>query len=55
MAKSSKEARKQVKLCNKETGTIYYTSKNTKNTVDKLQLYKFDPKLRKKALFIESK
>ncbi|KRL98497.1 50S ribosomal protein L33 [Liquorilactobacillus satsumensis] len=39
-----------------ETGErLYITSKNKRNTPEKLQLKKYSPKLRKKALFVEVK
>ena len=34
---------------------IYYTTKNTMNTPDKLELRKYSPKLRKHVLFVETK
>ena len=34
---------------------IYYTTKNTVNTPDKLELRKYSPKLRKHVLFVETK
>lgn len=55
MAKKS-EKRKLVGLVSEESGErIYYTSKNTMNTPDKLQLRKYSPKLRKYVLFVETK
>lgn len=33
----------------------YYTTKNTMNTPDKLQLKKYDPVARKHALYVETK
>jgi len=33
----------------------YYTTKNTMNTPDKLQLRKYDPILRKHVLYVETK
>jgi large subunit ribosomal protein L33 len=34
---------------------IYYTSKNTMNTPEKLSLRKYSPRLRKHVLFVETK
>jgi large subunit ribosomal protein L33 len=48
--------RKLVGLVSEESGhRIYYTTKNTMNTPEKLQLRKYDPVLRKHALFVETK
>jgi len=55
MAKKN-EKRKLVGLVSEESGErIYYTSKNTMNTPDKLSLRKYSPKLRKTVLFVETK
>lgn len=37
------------------TGTVYTTTKNRRNTQEKLQLKKYDPKVRKHVLFVEGK
>jgi large subunit ribosomal protein L33 len=37
------------------TGVFYTTTKNKKNTAGKLELKKYDPKVRKHVLFKESK
>lgn len=48
--------RRIIGLVSEETGhRIYYTTKNTMNTPDKLSLRKYDPVLRKHALFVETK
>lgn len=48
--------RKIVGLVSEESGErIYYTSKNTVNTTDKLSLRKYSPKLRRHVLFTETK
>ena len=48
--------RKIVGMVSEESGhRIYYTTKNTMNTPDKLSLRKYDPVLRKHALFVETK
>ena len=55
MAKKS-DKRKLVGLVSEESGErIYYTSKNTMNTAEKLSLRKYSPKLRKHVLFVETK
>jgi large subunit ribosomal protein L33 len=55
MAKKG-EKRKLVGLVSEESGErIYYTSKNTMNTPEKLSLRKYSPRLRKHVLFVETK
>ena len=55
MAKRS-DKRKIVGLVSEESGErLYYTSKNSMNTPDKLQLRKYSKKLRKHVLFVETK
>ena len=55
MAKKS-EKRKIIGLVSAESGErLYYTSKNSMNTPDKLQLRKYSKKLRKHVLFVETK
>jgi len=55
MAKKS-EKRKLIGMVSEESGErIYYTSKNTMNTPDKLSLRKYSPRLRKHVLFVETK
>jgi large subunit ribosomal protein L33 len=54
MAKSGK--RKIIGLLSEESGErIYYTTKNTVNSPDKLSLKKYSPKLRKHVVFTETK
>jgi len=56
MAKKNNTKRKLVGLVSEESGVrAYYTKKNTMNTPDKLSLKKYDPKLRKHVLFVETK
>ena len=46
--------RNNIILGNNETGErIYLTSKNKRNTPDRLQLKKYSPKLRKRVVFTE--
>ncbi len=55
MAKKG-DKRKIVGLVSEESGErIYYTTKNTQNTTEKLSLKKYSPKLRKHVVFLESK
>ena len=55
MAKKS-DKRKIVGLVSEETGErLYYTSKNSQNTPEKLALKKYSKVLRKKVLFTETK
>jgi large subunit ribosomal protein L33 len=55
MAKKG-EKRKLIGLVSEESGErIYYTSKNTQNTPEKLSLKKYSKKLRKHVIFTETK
>jgi large subunit ribosomal protein L33 len=55
MAKKN-DKRKLVGLVSEESGErIYYTSKNTQNTPEKLSLKKYSPKMRKHVVFTETK
>ena len=55
MAKKG-DKRKIVGLLSEESGErIYYTTKNTQNTTEKLSLLKYSPKLRKRVMFTETK
>ncbi len=48
--------RNNIILGNNETGErIYLTSKNKRNTPDRLQFKKYSPKLRKRVVFTEVK
>lgn len=46
---------KLIKLVNKATGTTYMTRKNKKLVTRKIELKKFDKKLRKHVVMKESK
>jgi len=53
MAKKS-DKRKIIGLVSEESGErIYYTTKNSQNTPDKLSLRKYSPRLRKYVIFTE--
>lgn len=55
MAKKS-DKRKIIGLVSEESGErIYYTTKNTMNTPEKLQLRKYSKRLRRHVLFVETK
>ena len=55
MAKKG-DKRKIIGLVSEESGErLYYTSKNSVNTPDKLILKKYSPKLRKYVIFTETK
>ena len=55
MAKKSGKT-KTVGLVCEETGhRSYYTVKNTQNTPDKLELKKYNPLLRRRTLYVETK
>lgn len=55
MAKKG-DKRKLVGLVSEESGErIYYTTKNTMNTPEKLSLRKYSKKLRKHVIFTETK
>lgn len=55
MAKKG-DKRKIIGMVSEESGErIYYTTKNTQNTPDKLVLRKYSPKLRRHVLFTETK
>jgi large subunit ribosomal protein L33 len=52
---AKKAAREVIKLKSQESKHCYWTTKNKKNTVDKLERKKFDPTLRKHVLYKEAK
>ena len=48
--------REVIRLVSSEnTGSTYYTTKNKKSAKEKLELKKFDKRLRKVVLFVEKK
>ena len=52
----AKPATVQIKLVSSEgTGFFYVTKKNPRTQTEKLQLRRYDPKLRKHVLFKEAK
>ena len=46
---------KLIKIINKETGVVYITRKNRKKVQRKIELKKYDKKLRKHVMFKEAK
>ena len=48
-------ARVQIKLKSTESSHIYYTTKNKQKQPGRMELKKYDPKLRKHVLFKESR
>ena len=55
MAKKS-EKRKIIGMVSEESGErLYYSTKNSVNTPEKLSLRKYSPKLRKQVIFTETK
>lgn len=55
MAKKG-DKRKIIGMVSEESNErIYYTTKNTMNTPEKLTLKKYSPKLRKRVTFVETK
>jgi len=56
MAKAKKAARQLIRLVSQAgTGWFYNTTKNVKNTPEKLQLVKHDPVVNQHVLFKEEK
>jgi large subunit ribosomal protein L33 len=52
----AKQGRELIKLeSSAGTGYYYVTSKNRRTSTTKLQLKKYDPKVRKHVLFVEKK
>ncbi len=54
MAKD-KDVRSHVKIKSTESEYCYYTSKNRRNTTEKLEIKKYDPLIRKHVVFKEAK
>jgi large subunit ribosomal protein L33 len=52
MAKSKRE---NIKLKSTESDSVYMTRKNKSNTPGRIELKKYDPKLRRRVAFKESK
>lgn len=52
---AKKGNRKHVILRNEETGHTYHTTKNKKNTPERIEINKYNPVLRKMAPYKEEK
>lgn len=51
----AKGARETIKMKSTESSTIYSTTKNKRTKTDRLELKKYDKKLKKHVIFKESK
>lgn len=51
----AKGARETIKLKSSESSEYYWTKKNKRNTTDRLELKKYDKKLRRHVTFKEAK
>ena len=55
MAKKAKGNRVIIKMKSTESAYTYSTTKNKRNTPDRIQMRKYDPVLRKHVLFKETR
>jgi len=51
----AKGGRENIKLKSTESTEVIWTNKNKRNTTQRLELKKFDKKLRRRVIFKESK
>jgi large subunit ribosomal protein L33 len=51
----AKGARENIKLKSSESSEVYWTRKNKRNTTKRLELKKYDKKLRRHVIFKEAK
>ena len=51
----AKGGRENVKLKSTESSECYWTNKNKKNTTERMELRKYDKKLKKHVVFKEAK
>jgi len=51
----AKGARENIKMKSTESSECYWTNKNKRNTTQRLELKKYDKKLRKHVIFKEAK
>lgn len=51
----AKGARENVKLKSTESSEMYWTTKNKRNTTQRLELKKYDKSLKKRVIFKEAK
>jgi len=49
------DSRQTIRLVSTESPTTYWTTKNKKNTPERLEIRKYDPRLKRHALFRESR
>ncbi len=52
---AKKSAREIIKLKSQQSKHCYWTTKNKKNTTEKLEIKKYDPTLRKHVIYKEAK
>ncbi len=52
---AKKGPREKIKLKSTESNEVYWTEKNKRNVTERLELKKFDKKLRKRVIFREAK
>ncbi len=52
---AKKGAREKIRLKSSETAETYWTFKNKNNSPDRLELKKYDKKLRRRVIFKEAK
>lgn len=52
---AKKGARETIKMKSTESDECYWTVKNRRNTTERIELKKYDPKLRKHVVFKEAK
>lgn len=52
---AKKGAREKIRLKSTESSEVYWTFKNKRNTPDRIELRKYDKKLRKHVTFKEAK
>lgn len=51
----ARKRREVIKLKSTESTSVYWTTKNKKNSTGRLERKKYDPRLRKHVLFKEAK
>ena len=52
---AKKSAREKVKMKSTESSEVYWTMKNKRNTPDRMELKKYDRKLKRHVVFKEAK
>jgi large subunit ribosomal protein L33 len=51
----AKGARENIKLKSTESSEVYWTTKNKRNVTERIELKKYDKKLKKHVIFKEAK